>query len=225
MFKYSNKKILLTFFGILLLAISFRFSTILSFPDSSILLQKETLVPLQPKETLTQKIFINRNNLSSFDFLFRTPGPKSGDKIEVTIAEDDCQTPLRQGNIQEAFLNSKNLYTVSFSSIPNSQNKTYCLKVLFVPQKNSSKNIRLFAMTDKSHSFALTNSITKVSYPEQTLSIRPNYKNNNWLTDFSKLNQRISQYKPYFLKNTFLSIVIIGFLLASILVIVLLISC
>ncbi len=225
MFKYSNKKIILTLFCILLLGIFFRFFAILSFSDSNILLKKETLVPLQPKEMLTQKIFINRNNLSSFDFLLRTPGIKSGEKAEIIIAEDDCQTPIRQGNLQEAFLNSKNLYTVSFPSIPNSQNKTYCLRVSFTPQKNSAKKIQLFAMTDKSHPFTLINSTTKTSYPDQTLSIRPNYTNDNLLEDFSELNQRISQYKPYFLKNAFLNISIIGFLLASILAIVLLILC
>jgi len=57
----------------------------------------------------------------------------------------------------------------------------------------------------------------------QSLAMRPAYRNENIFQDFIELNQRISQYKPFFLKHYFLWFIIIGFIILSLTLIVMLV--
>jgi hypothetical protein len=48
------------------------------------------------------------------------------------------------------------------------------------------------------------------------LSMRPAYENDNWKQDISELSQRISQYKPWFLKHFYLDAIAILFIVLSV---------
>lgn len=205
--KISPKNIFLTVFAVLLLAIFFQFFSLLSFPDSNIVLTKGDTVKLQPDTSLTQKFTANRDGLAKVEFLLRTPGIvfENNDVMQMTLADENCQNPIRQGEMKESFLNSGNLYEFSFAKIENSQNKTFCVIATFKPIKASAKAIQLFTQDGTQ------------------LSIRQVYVNDNVWQNLSELNQRISQYKPFFLKHAFLATISILFIILSILLVLTLI--
>jgi len=51
----------------------------------------------------------------------------------------------------------------------------------------------------------------------KSLAMRPAYLNHYFWQDIQELNQRISQYKPWFLKHYFLDFIGLGFLSLSLL--------
>ncbi|MFA7209290.1 MAG: hypothetical protein WC120_03305 [Parcubacteria group bacterium] len=208
--KISSKKIFLIIVSIITLSIAWRFFDLLSFRDSNIVLQKGLTVKLRPKGSLQQKFVANRDGLTKIEVLLRSPGIKyeNGDRMEMKLADANCEENLRTGYLDDSFLNTENLYEFSFDRIPDSQEKEFCLTATFANKKESAKSIQFFTMGDETG---------------QPLSIRPVYKNAHIWQDFSELNQRISQYKPWFLKHYFLAAIAISFIVISILSLILLI--
>ncbi|MDP1833389.1 MAG: hypothetical protein Q8L11_00455 [Candidatus Moranbacteria bacterium] len=209
--KISSKKIFLIIFLIITLSIAWRFLNLLSFRDSNIVLQKGLTVKLRPRESLQQNFVANRDGLTKVEVLLRSPGIKyeNGDRMEMKLADADCKETLRTGYLDDSFLNTENLYEFRFDRIPDSQEKEFCLTATFANKKENAKSIQFFTMGDKEG---------------QSLSIRPVYKNAHIWQDFSELNQRISQYKPWFLKHYYLWIITIAFIVFSIASVVILIT-
>ena len=201
--KFSSKKIFLAIFGLLLVAIFWRFATELSFPDSSINLQKGLTVKLQSKNSLTQKFTATRAGLTKIEVLLRSPGIEfeKGDQMTMQLADENCQKIISKGKLQSSFLSSNNLYEFVFPKIDDSKDKTYCLIATFQAQRSDTKNVQFFTMGDAA---------------DQPLSLRPVYRNQNVLQNLNELNQRMSQYKPWFLKHYFLWFVVFGFIFLSI---------
>jgi len=208
MFKSLSSKIFLFFLGVILLLVFGRFFSLLSFPESQIVLNKGALVKVQEGEKTTQKFTAKRDGLSGMEVLLRTPGVRyeKGDQVKMEILDSNCEKTIRQGDLQPAFLNSDNLYEFRFKRIADSQEKNYCL--LISPDKDNSKALRVFTMGKEKN---------------QPLSVRPVYKNKYFWQNISELNQRISQYKPWFLKHYFLYLISFGFIIASIFLVMLLI--
>lgn len=198
----SPKKIILLFAALMLGIVFWKFSTLLYFPDSNIVLQKGLLVKLQPQETLTQKFVAQKNGLAKIEVLLRSPGIKfeDGDKVETKLADGNCQEILRTGELQSSFLDTKNLHEFRFAPIPDSKGKEFCLIATFLPKKENAKSIQFFTMGEAEN---------------QPYSIRPVYKNTSIGQDLNELNQRISQYKPWFLKHYFLEAIAITFVVLS----------
>lgn len=213
-----TKNIFLVILVISLFAVFFKFLSLLSFPDSSIVLEKgDPAVKLPAKNSLTQKFTAQRDNLVKVEFLLRTPGIEfeNNDKVEMRLADENCQNPIREGYLQTSFLNSKNLYEFGFPKVKNSKNQTYCLIATFKPSKGKAKAIQFFVFEKSPGTFLPENPATQEKYPN-SLSIRPAYANDNLWQNLEELNQRISQYKPWFLKHYYLWIITIAFVVFSI---------
>lgn len=206
----TSKNIFLIALAVIIIVIFARFLTLLSFPDSSVALDKGELIPFPQKSVLTQTFIANRNNLEKIQFLFRTPGPKTGD-VSVEIADESCAKTIRQGTLATAFLNSNNLYEFVFDKIPDSNGKKYCLNI-----KTSAKGLRLFSMPESERQYGLKNSTTGETFEGKTLSVRGAYVNDNLGQNLRELSQRISQYKPWFLKHYFLETIAILFVVLSV---------
>lgn len=198
--KNTSKKIILAFLAIFLIAIFWRFLNLLSFHDSAILLKKGATVKLRPQESLNQKFFANRKGLTKIEVLLRSPGIKyeNGDRMKMEILDSTCAKTLREGFLTDTFLNTENLYEFRFDRIENSKNQEFCLKATFQNQKENAKAIQFFTMGETEN---------------QPFSIRPVYKNSHIFQDLNELNQRMSQYKPWFLKSYFLWFIMLGFLI------------
>lgn len=190
-----------------------KFFSILYFPDSEVVLGKgDPVISINPGIPLIQKFVAKRNNLGKIELILRTPGPKDEDVIKAEIADETCSNILRQGKIERSFISSGNLYEFRFDRIPDSENKTYCLKI--EPEK---KKFKFFTAESNAYHFELREAAGR------SLAMRTVYKNENISQDLSELNQRISQYKPWFLKHHYLSAIVILFTLLSAAIVVILI--
>ena len=216
--KPTPQKILLAILAIFLLAIFWRFATLLYFPDSGVAFEKDNLVKVHASETITQKFTAGQNDLAKIEMLIRGPGLQyqNGDKMKMILSDQTCQNQLRTGQLEPSFLASNNLYEFDFSRLPNSTGRTYCLKATFLSKKSSAKSIQIFTTNDASTPYFLNNPTLGLEYKNQPLSLRPVYKGSNIFHNLNQLNQRISQYKPWFLKHFYLWAVLILFLALSI---------
>jgi len=212
----TSSKILLTFFAILTIIIFAKFFTLLDFPDSSIILEKsDPILKLRPSESFSQKFIANRDNLMKVEILLRAPGPKPNDLVRMEIADENCKKIIRTGKLEKSYLNSDNLFEFSFSKIPDSNSKTFCLIATFKPEKSTSKAIQFFTQSNKQPLFSVQNSSSDGDLTGQALSTRPVYANDHWWQNLSELSQRMSQYKPWFLKDFFNMAIITLFIILS----------
>ena len=203
-------KLLLLFAAVIFAVVFWRFYSLLFFPDSSIVLQKGLGVKLNPQETLAQKFTANRNGLAKIETIMHKSGIKyeNGDKVETKIADKNCQEILREGELKKSFLDSENLYEFKFSPILDSEEKEFCFIATFLPKNDKAKSLQFYRTGEEEN---------------QPYSIRPVYKNQNIFQDASELNQRISQYKPWFLKHYYLYAVSILFIILSVSLVIILI--
>jgi hypothetical protein len=214
--KITAKQTFLIILGIVVFAIFFRFFTLLEFPDSSIVLEKgDPLIKEQSNESLQQKFTANRSNLTKIEFLLRTPGLKAGDTLKMQLADESCKKIVRTGTLGKSYLASDNLYEFSFAKIPDSNGKTFCVISTFKPKSSSAKALLFFTQTDKQPASPVQNLTTGEADSAQALSIRQTYTNDHWWQNLTELNQRLSQYKPWFLKHFFLATIIILFVILS----------
>lgn len=224
MLKFDSKKILLSGLGIFVFLIFFRFFSLLSFPDSSVVLEKGELLQINNKETYHQTFVANRNNLSRIQFLMRTPGIKAGDTVNVKLADETCSTSLRRGTLQFSFLNSDNLYVFDFPTVNNSLGKKYCAIVSYQSTISKDKYLRFFTTANTNDTMTLTLAGTGEEKKNQSLSLRLVYKNDSVWGDLNELNQRISQYKPWFLKHVYIASIGLFFIISSLILITALIT-
>jgi len=208
--KISSKKLLLLFAAIMFVAVFWKFFSLLSFPDSSIILQKGKVVKIRPEATLVQKFSASKNYLAKIEVLLRGSGVKyaDGDKVAAKIADENCRTVLREGELRDSFLETQNLQEFEFKPIADSAGKDFCFIATFLPKNSNAKSLQFFTMGDEEN---------------QPYSIRPVYKNSNIAQDLNELSQRISQYKPWFLKHYFLNIIVLTFIVSSITLVTILI--
>lgn len=203
--------------AISLVGISLSFTTKLSFRDSSIVLTKGEPVKILPGETITQTFIPQSHELSKLEFLVRNPEPKSGDLVTVTLADANCQTPLRESVLEPTYLDTDNLFVATFDPLPVSSDQPLCAILRFDQEKYESKFLRFF--TEEYQSASLRElAINGVVQDGQSLSMRPVYHHATLVQDLSTLGQRISQYKPWFLKDIFLGIVTTLFLFGTIVI-------
>lgn len=223
MLKFSSKKILLFFAAILFFVVFFRFFNLLSFPDPETAMKKGDVFKLAPENSLTQTFTANRDNLVRIEFLLRTPRLKKETPVEMKLADETCIDTIREGFLEWSFLDSNNLYDFQFEKIPDSNGKKYCLIATFKPQESKAKKIGFFTREEKNPEFALTDKKSDMKIENQALSTRLVYKNDSVWQDISELNQRISQYKPWFLKHYYLYAISILFVIISTALVVILI--
>lgn len=209
---------------IMFVAVFWKFFCLLSFPDSSVTLKKgDPLFELKDGASFTQMFTANEDNLNKLEFLLRTPGPKNKSSVRMEIADATCEKTLRQGTLRKSFVSSGNLHEFKFDIIPDSQGKTYCLKAEFSRKKPDPKKIRFFTMKSDDPKFAIKNEDGNNENDGLSLSMRTVHKSDSLTQNLGELNERISQYKPFFLKHYFLYAIVFLFLAASVSLVVILI--
>lgn len=218
-----SKKLLLVTLGLAIFLVFFRFFTLISFPDSHTVLKKGEATKIFPDQALTQTFMANRDNLDALQFLLRTPGPSDNDTVQVTIADETCTTPLRESTLKVSYLNADNLYVASFTPIKDSQDKKFCAVISFSQTNPKTKYLRFFTANNTDENKALTLPQSETT-KNQSLSMRLVYNNDTVWQDLRELNQRMSQYKPWFLKGVFLTAIATTFVVLSITLIALLIT-
>ena len=208
----------LIFFGLLSL-IFFDLEKNLSFPDQNWSLEKGEKAKISSE--IVQKFQADRDGLTRIKILFGSSDVAPGGKFDFKIYQENCQDIVRKTTLEITSLDSENTTDFIFSKIKNSKNKIFCFKLSYTQKKGGKKtNVFINENSMEQNKFLSVNGEEK---KDQSLAMRPAYRNENIFQDFIELNQRISQYKPFFLKHYFLWFIIIGFIILSLTLIVMLI--
>lgn len=195
------------FFLILTLLITLSLGTTffhgLGFPDSAWPLDKGERVTLSAGATLTQTFTSSRDHLRQIEILFGKFTLQGDDQLTLELRDSTCSTTLAETTLADRSFDSEHTYTFVFDPLEHSKDQTYCLALLFDSQRTieKSKAPRLF--TDQraqapSYILAEKDVITPGIFP---LAIRPGYSNSSLINTLNELIDRISQYKPAFLKD------------------------
>lgn len=222
--QHIQKKQLLLFglISLCILGIGWRFFGELSFRDSSIILTKGEPIKIIPGETLTQTFIPQSGELKRLEFLVRNPEPKKGDKVTITVADATCQKSLRESTLRPGYLESDNLFIARFDPLTVSPNESLCAILRFDGEHHQSAFLRFFTNESKPGSF-LELKHAGMTQSDRALSMRPVYTSSTLGQNLATLNDRISQYKPWFLKDGFLTGIVIIFLVSTLLFVSLLI--
>lgn len=217
--KHKDKIILsVIFFGLLIL-IFFRLGKMLSFPDQNWTLEKGEKIKMS--SDVLQKFEATRDGLARIKILFGSSDTKPGGTFSFKLYDENCQDIIRETNLDIVSLDSGNTLDFVFPKINNSKNKMFCLKLSYA-QKKGGKKAQIFvinnSMPEKKYF-----SINGEEKAGQSISMRPAYKNENIFKDFSELNKRMSQYKPWFLKHYYLWFISLGFIILSVSLVMILI--
>lgn len=221
--KFDSRKILLVALGIFVFLIFFKFFSIMSFPDSQTVLDKGDNFKFYHNQKISQTFTANRDNLSRIEFLLKTPGPNEKDSVRVEVADATCTTPIRQSTLKMTFLNADNLFVAAFPSIADSNGKKYCVTLSYQTSATETRSLRFFT-TENTNPDAIFTTIKGEKLKNQSLSMRLVYNNAHWWQDLRELNQRMSQYKPWFLKHFYIATIGILFVILSIVMITALIT-
>jgi len=197
-----------------------------SFPDTQWDLSGNgEKIEVKPEHPIRQKFEADRNNLSRIRILFGRSYNKDGGGISLKLADESCQNVLREESFKRSAIQSEGYYDFKFAKINDSKDQKFCLLVGFKPQNEKYKKLSMFLATG---TFS-ENQMIDIGQDESSetkngaLAMRPAYQGNSLLGNISELNQRISQYKPWFLKNVYLHVVSFLFLLLTFFFVVLII--
>ena len=176
------------------------------FPDTRFPMEKGEKIKLD-ETGATQTFIANRNGLSGINVLFGGSSIKEGGTLSFAILDEHCEATLREEKRFVWTLNADNSTDFFFSSLPDSDGKAFCFKTNFAPEKGSKK-AAIFSIPNTLPDEKLSLSINGELRPGESLALRPVYRNASLFANFVELNHRISQYKPWFLKEAFLGALI-----------------
>ncbi len=217
--KLTARNIFILLLILLLGIIFFNFFKVWSFPDTAWPLAKGEKTKINSE--IIQKFTADRDGLARIKILFGDSDISPGGQFNLKIHEENCQNIIRETTLNIISLDSDNTVDFIFSQIKNSKNKTFCLRLSYAQKKGGKKaNIFIADNSRPENKFLSVNGAEKTG---QSIAMRPAYKNNRLWQDFTELNQRVSQYKPWFLKHYCFDFIIFGFLVLSVLLVIILI--
>jgi len=108
-----------------------------------------------------------------------------------------------------------------FKTIRDSKNKTYCLKFTYIPfGKEQDKKAYISSYSAEGYSYINTGKSIE-EQKNRTLKLKPAYENDSTWQNFSELSDRMSQYKPDYLKGIYLkTLFTLSFIIIILLVVV-----
>jgi hypothetical protein len=226
------KFLLFVLFAFLLFLIFSIFHRFLSFPNAENTFTEEGEVKLYPNHPISQIFVAKQNGLNQLDIAIRDFNEWSKNKISFELKDSNCDQTIASNTI-DIFSPDYTIYTpFRFPRIPDSQEKTYCAEVTFVTDKENFDEASLpFIVYSRLKGNFFTNSGENNEdnpgsaklYNGKTLVMKPAYGSGIFSQDISILNDRISQYKPWFLKYHYLYAISILFVIFSVVLVAILI--
>jgi hypothetical protein len=207
-FKKYAKFVLLILALVFLALAGIKFLRGFSFPDVNWSLSRKNKIKIESGTFVSQVFTASRNNLTKVRILFGKSNLKDGGEIKLAIKDESCNSVLRKTTFQRGEMQPDGYYDFIFPPLKDSGGKTYCLEVYFNSKKINYKSFYVFISNHGSPGGGyLVNSRIGERNENQSLSMRPAYRNDNRWQDIIELDQRISQYKPWFLKHVYLYII------------------
>lgn len=218
----TTKNILLALLFVFLFLISYRLYANWSFPDTDWQLKRDDKIYLTNESGVLQKFTAKNDNLSKIEVL--TGSSKIDGYIEMILLDEGCQEIFEKYKLKTSKMDSNQTYAFTFPRIKDSGGKTFCFSISSKAKKTGSKFPGVFVTDSPAPS---GNGVLIYpdgqSFQSKSLSIRPGYRNATLSEDINELNQRISQYKPFFLKHHFLYSIAFLFIILSIGLVIILI--
>src|SRR3989344_1712630 len=203
--KLKNERFLLTLLFISGLVWIFgAFFINLSFPDSSYnFLGSSGKAKLDPKKPITQTFTAQENNLNQIKIIVGNFNLTPQESIDFELADVSCESTVAKQSITYLTLDPHIYYHFNFPLIADSAGQTYCLKITYFSPVDRGIKRPYIATSDgeQFRGFSYTNEGNQRIYENKTLQMRPSYGTGSVLGDLHQLNNRISQYKPMFVKG------------------------
>ncbi len=204
--KKYEKGILFTFFVFGIIGIFWTFLADFGLGESDYnFLGKTKKVTLSPGAPVTQTFIAHENNMHQIRVVLGRGDIKRGEQIEFRLMNEICEETLAT-KIFHSEPRSQGVYTVfDFPAITNSKDRTFCFSATYFSDENRKGEKPYLSATDISDPLfsdrTLTDTNKNRAYPGQTLFLRPAYTSGSLSGDLSNLVNRLSQYKPVFLKG------------------------
>jgi hypothetical protein len=203
----------------------FFFLSNLAFPDSAFSPKKDKKTNLYPDQAVSQVFRSDRNGLTGLAILFKDNSLGWQDKIILELFDADCEKNLAREEINYFSALIENTEEFKFPPIPGSRDNLYCLKVTFKTASGRTKNFPdIWTNDTQTQGFGYINSGEKEKTSQRMLALRPLYSQADIGENLQELNQRMSQYKPWFFKDGYLTILVLLFLIATLATAVILIA-
>lgn len=177
---------------------------------------------LQPNEALSQIFKSKEDNLSQIKLILRDEDMPLGEKLTLTVRDEKCEKIIRSAQVDWPLHAPKQYNYFTFSPIPYSKDKTYCLHLLFEAPKKRKGMPYVLTMeatgNAKDQILEWKKNGTKKEYNEETFIFHPGYKQKT-AQMFSELSRRIRAYKASYFQG-YASIWLIAIFLIMTLVLV-----
>jgi hypothetical protein len=212
----TTQKILLGGFFIALCCIGIGFISGLKFGDSDYnFLGKKDQQKLSIDKPLTQVFTAKKNGLSEVKFHIGNQNLWPGEAIRFELRDARCENILATDSWTP--LHGKPLiYTrFDFSQIPDSAEKQYCAYIVYTSPLERKSSDAPHINTNKSLGQSFTATAKNKVYENETLQMRPAY-DSGLPSDAWQLVERMSQYKPEYIKGLPLLILLTITVLGSI---------
>lgn len=164
--------------------------------------KKVTLAPGMPVfQTFTAK----KDNLHQVRFVLGNVSLRHGEHIDLALMDGACTQIIATGEF-DTEPTKQGAYTVfSFPPIPTSRDTRYCFAATFFSDNSKKGEKPHLSATDIPDPIfsdrTLTDSNKGKTYDSHTLFLRPAYTKGSLQADLGSLLERLSQYKPEFLKG------------------------
>jgi len=208
-------KIIFSFFALILLVLIFsRLAGGWAFPDTKWDLSGDgEKIKIDPKFPLTQKFKAERDNLSRIRILFGRSYNKDAGEINLKLSGEDRENIIREKSFERSDIQSEGYYDFRFSKISDSKDKDFYLMIEFKPKNEKYKDLNIFLSNNPISGNQLITIEGEIK--NGALAMRPAYQADSLTGNIQELNQRVSQYKPGFLKNIYLYIIFFAFILLA----------
>jgi len=197
-----------------------------AFPDTSWDLSGNgEKVEIKPGYPIMQKFEAGRNDLSRIRILFGRSYNKDAGEIYLKLADGSCLNAVEEKTLKRSSIKSEGYYDFKFSNIPDSKNRKFCLSIEFKPKNEKHKDLNVFlsSVTVSGSQLIDTSNKDEGETKNGALAMRPAYEGDGLWSNIKELNQRISQYKPWFLKGVYLYAIFFLFILLTFFLIILII--
>lgn len=218
--KKYHRAIYFGIFCLLIFAIGLNFLFKLSFPSPTYNFGKRDATRIFPNFPVIQKFIATRDNLNQIKLGLSNVALNGSEKITIELHDESCENPLVQMDLTSLSRRTPIFDKFFFSPITDSQNKTYCLKIKYFTENSAIKKSEYpEVLVDAEMLFSESFKNTRPGSNEKAHSLVMclSYTNDNSLANLAQLRDRISQDKPFFLKNNYLTVISISFLITTLL--------
>ncbi len=213
----TSQKMLLGGFLIGLWCISISFASNLAFPDSDYnFLGKKDRERLTINKPISQIFVAEENGLSEIKYHIGNLNLWPGEALRFELRDATCTQTITADSRTSLRLRPSIYTRFHFPRIANSQGQSYCTYITYTSpydrKSSEAPYIHTSEFSDRSYTLVAKNKL----HENETLQMRPAYSSGNFFSDLWRLIERMSQYKPDFIKGLPLLILMTSVFLGSV---------